>query len=200
MMSNIEIVTKYINVTENQYTKIQQMYDIYAFWNNKINLISRNDFNNFYEHHVLHSLTISHYFKFANDERIIDIGTGGGFPGIPLAIYFSNVHFILVDSIGKKIKIVKDIVDSLQLNNIEVICSRVENLNLHCDYALGRAVSHVDNFLKLTKNISNRVLYLNGSNILPCSACCKTVSFNLYEYFREPFFESKQLIYSKFAD
>ena len=199
-MNNSEIIKKYIPLNANQYAKIQQLYSIYDFWNNKINLISRNDFNNFYVHHVLHSLTISHYFNFSNNERIIDIGTGGGFPGIPLAIYFNNVHFILTDSIGKKIRVVKDIVDSLKLDNVEVLCSRVENLKLHCDYAIGRAICHIDKFLILTRNISNNILYLNGLNILPHSSKYQMLIFNLYEYFHELFFESKQLIKLKVAN
>ena len=137
-------VSKYFVLSEEQKAKIALMQDVYAFWNSKINLISRRDFASFYERHVLHSLAICHLFPFKDDTHIMDLGTGGGFPGVPLAIMFPNVRFKLVDSISKKTTALKAIVRDLQLPNVIVINQRAEEIEGVFDFIVTRAVAKLE--------------------------------------------------------
>jgi len=140
-MVDASIVSSFFELTPSQQGQIQQLYELYAFHNARVNVISRKDMDNFYVHHVLHGLALGHYHKFHAGEEIIDIGTGGGFPGIPLAILFPETQFVLCDSIGKKIQVVQAISDALGLKNTEAIQSRTETLNRKFDAATARAVA-----------------------------------------------------------
>ena len=140
-------------------------------WNQKINVISRKDIENFYERHVLHSLAIAKVIQFNDHSQIIDVGTGGGFPGIPLAILFPKAHFTLLDSIGKKLKVIDEITQTLDINNVKTIHSRVEDIDSKYDYILSRAVTNLPKFLKLTRNVrknksttNSGIYYLKGGD------------------------------------
>lgn len=202
-----ELIFKYFpNLTDLQLDRFRAIHDIYAFWNNKINVISRKDMENFTERHVLHSLGIAKIVAFENNLRIMDAGTGGGFPGIPLSILYPEVNFVLVDSIGKKIKVVQSVISELGLTNVETIQSRIEDVNDQFDYIVSRAVTSLPDFLQWTrKKIApsvestspNGILYLKGGELeqelsqvkLPYSV------HNLSDYFREDFFATKKLVY-----
>ncbi|ROT47352.1 16S rRNA (guanine(527)-N(7))-methyltransferase RsmG [Candidatus Cardinium hertigii] len=175
--------------------------DLYAYWNAKINLVSRKDIDHLYLHHVLHSLAIAKVITFCANTRILDFGTGGGFPGIPLAIMFPEVDFHLVDSIGKKTKVVQEIVNEMGLKNIIVSCIRGEALRGSYDFMVGRAVTNLaqfyswgkDKIAKEQKNsLHNGILYLTGSTsiILPSMH-----TYALQDFFEEPFFKEKWLVH-----
>ena len=139
---NFEIITKYFpNLTELQINQFKQLYDLYVDWNSKINVVSRKDIESLYEKHVLHSLAIAKYVQFENGTKVLDIGTGGGFPGIPLAIMFPNTEFTLCDSIGKKIKVAEEISNAIGLKNTDFVVGRVENLKEEFHFIVSRAVA-----------------------------------------------------------
>lgn len=179
---------------------------LYRSWNRKINLISRKDIDSLYERHVLHSLAIAKFIQFKPGTRVLDVGTGGGFPGIPLAIYFPRVQFTLIDSIGKKVRAVDDIAHLLQLENARTIHDRVEKTNQQYDFIVSRAVTKITTFYTWTKSKiltrftnekSNGILYLKGGDLREelqeFSRHYELV--DLKTYFREPFFDTKKLIY-----
>lgn len=188
-----ELSNKKINSYKN-------LYDIYEELNSKINLISRKDFENFYLHHVLHSLSIIKLKLIKDDNiKVIDIGTGGGFPGIPLSIYYDSNEFILIDSMRKKINAIKTIKKELKLKNITLINNRIENENLKFDIALTRAVSSLSNIYEWTKKSINKkgiILNLKGGNIDNeiKKLNKKTKIFNLSSYYSEKFFETKKIV------
>ncbi len=146
-----EITTSYFTFSEKQFSQIQQLFDLYSFHNARVNVISRKDMDNFYIHHVLHGLAMSKYCRFGAGEEFVDIGTGGGFPGIPLAIAFPETQFTLCDSIGKKIQVVKAIAEELGLKNVEAIQSRTEQLNRKFDGATARAVAPAKSLMEWMK-------------------------------------------------
>ena len=147
------IIYKYFpNLTEDQRAKFDALESLYRDWNSKINVISRKDMDSFYLHHVLHSLAISKMISFSDGATVLDVGTGGGFPGIPLAILFPNVEFTLCDSIGKKIKVVEGVATSLGLKNVKWVNARVETLPQKFDYIVSRAVTDLSNFIPWVKN------------------------------------------------
>ncbi len=201
----VEIITKYYNVTPDQQKKFKTLYPVYKEWNERINLISRKDFHRFYLHHVLHSLSIAKFIRFKPEARILDVGTGGGFPGIPLAVMFPETRFHLIDSIGKKIKAVSDIVRQLQLKNVTTEQTRVENHQATYDFIVSRAVTHMDKFVRWTaKNIArqnrheveNGILYLKGGDLreeLKNFPGAQIIP--LSTFFEEDFFETKKLVY-----
>lgn len=200
------LIQKYFpHLNESQQNKIKALFSIYESWNSKINLISRKDFENFYLHHVLHSLAIAKFIEFRDNTAILDVGTGGGFPGIPLAILFPNCKFHLIDSIGKKIMVVDDVKNQLKLNNVSCEQIRVENLNIKYDFIVSRAVTTFSDFVKMTKkNIKqisfnkhkNGIIYLKGGDLESELEPFKTVSvFNINDYFKEEFFETKKIVY-----
>ena len=202
------IVYKYFDLSKDKKNKIDIMLDVYNFWNNKVNLISRRDIDYFYERHFLHSLSIAKIFTFLDETKIMDIGTGGGFPGVPLAIMFPNTHFTLVDSITKKTKVLSEIVKELQLNNVTVVNSRAENVNNVFDFVVCRAVAKIDLLHKWTiKNISknNRHPFQNGLICLKGGDLAKelqqinspySIKTNfLSDFFEEDFFKEKKIIY-----
>ena len=168
------IVYKYFNLPKVQKAKIDSMFDIYRVWNDKVNLISRKDFDNFYERHVLHSLSISMFFKFHHNTKIMDVGTGGGFPGVPLAIIYPDVDFYLVDSIRKKTLTLNEIIKELRLSNVTILNSRVEDINDTFDFIVCRAVASLQKLKNWTRykisdrsnhSFKNGLICLKGGNL-----------------------------------
>ncbi len=203
----MEIIHKYFNTTEKEkLILLSKLHSIYLDWNSKINVISRKDMDLFYEHHVLHSLAISRFINFTDGTKIIDVGTGGGFPGIPLAIYFPNVQFTLIDSIGKKIRVVNEVIKALGLKNAFAIQVRSEDYKDKFDFIVSRAVTTLPDFVKQTghlisykqKNaISNGILYLKGGDLTDEITPFKKMTsiIELSSYFDEPFFSTKKLVH-----
>ena len=182
--------------------------DLYLYWNSKINVISRKDTENFYTRHVLHSLSIAKFIDFKKNTKIMDVGTGGGFPGIPLAIYFKKSSFTLVDSIGKKIKVVDQIVDELKIKNVISKIERAENISEKFDFIVSRAVTQLERFCpwveqnisKSNKNeIPNGIIYLKGGDLKEeIQKITKKYNYRIEKiinYFEDSFFESKSILY-----
>jgi 16S rRNA (guanine527-N7)-methyltransferase len=200
------ILHKYFNLSPYESEKMIQLIDIYSFWNQKVNLISRKDFQYFYERHVLHSLAICKVFSFKPKTQIMDLGTGGGFPGIPLAIMFPNVNFYLVDSISKKIEVVKKIVNDLELKNVVVINDRAENINMKFDFVICRAVATLDKLSRwsITKlsnkhnhDFKNGLICLKGGDLNQEKNHIKStvIEYLISEFFEEDFFLEKKIVY-----
>lgn len=206
-MNNTSLITKYFpDLTQDQIEKFDQLGDLYQHWNEQINVISRKDTENFYERHVLHSLAIANVISFKDETKILDIGTGGGFPGIPLAILFPNCQFLLVDSIGKKIKVVKEVAEALELKNIRGTHERAENINEQFDFIVSRAVTAMPKFLNWTKgkflkenknDFKNGIFYLKGGDLTEEMAPVKKAIqiFDIKDTFSEEFFETKKVVY-----
>jgi 16S rRNA (guanine527-N7)-methyltransferase len=203
-------VYKYFKtLTPDQIRKTDLLHALYSEWNERINVISRKDMDAFYEHHVLHALAIAKFISFEPGTKIIDVGTGGGFPGIPLAILFPKVDFTLIDSIGKKIKVVSAVAEALELTNVRVDNTRSEQHKGQYDFIISRAVTTLPLFVKQTRHliapkpknaISNGILYLKGGDlteeILPFKK--RVFLVQLSSYFNEPFFETKKLVHLAF--
>jgi 16S rRNA (guanine527-N7)-methyltransferase len=196
------------HLTPNQLSQFERLPELYTLWNNQINVISRKDLDNFEERHVLHSLAIAKVIQFKPGTRILDIGTGGGFPGIPLAIMFPEVQFHLVDSIGKKIKVVNEIVNALELTNVMATHDRAENVKGQYDFIVSRAVTRMINFMPWTRNkfklsgqntLRNGILYLKGGDIHEelneVDAKHFPTIYNISDYFSGEFFETKKVVY-----
>lgn len=209
-MNSVQLILKYFpDLTGHQLHQFTQLEELYKKWNNQINVISRKDTDNFYERHVLHSLGIAKIINFKKGSEILDIGTGGGFPGIPLAILFPDVHFTLVDSIGKKIKVVNEVAKELELKNVIGIHSRAENINQKFDFIVSRAVTAMPDFLKWVdkkfnktniNDLTNGILYLKGGDLLDeMSGVKKFYEFyELNKVFNESFFDTKKVVYIKY--
>ena len=200
------IVNKYFTLTENQKRKIDSMKSIYAKWNDKVNLISRKDFDNFYEKHVLHSLSICKIISFKSDTKIMDLGTGGGFPGVPLAIMHPNVNFHLVDSISKKTKVLSSIVQELDLSNVIVLNKRAEDIDDSFDFIVTRAVAKLDQLHLWSKNkistqsnnsIKNGLICLKGGDLSSELAKFnhRVSEYLISDFFKEEFFLNKKIIH-----
>lgn len=194
------------SLSEEQKDKLSRLKPIYTRWNSMINVISRKDFDNFEIHHVLHSMSIAKVISFLPGTCILDVGTGGGFPGIPLAILFPDSEFTLLDSTGKKIKVVSAVADELDLRNIRTLKKRVEEEEGKYDFVISRAVTEFKSFVKLTsKNIlkngnnslRNGILYLKGGDLEDELAqfINKAQVWNISEFFSEPYFETKKIVY-----
>ncbi len=206
----MELILNYFNnFTEKQKEQFAQLSTIYGEWNSKINVISRKDMDSFYERHVLHSLAIATLINFKSGSNIIDVGTGGGFPGIPLAIYFPEVRFTLIDSIGKKIKVVDAVKTELNLTNVTTHQTRSENFKGSFDFIVSRAVSDMSLFHRLTKHLiskkqqnalPNGILYLKGGDLTeelrPFGK--RAIISDLDEVFNLPFFETKKIVHLPF--
>jgi 16S rRNA (guanine527-N7)-methyltransferase len=202
-----DIIFKYFpDVSELQRSQFAQLYSLYKDWNDKINVISRKDIDNLYINHVLHSLGIARVIRFQPGAAILDVGTGGGFPGIPLAIMFPDSQFHLVDSIGKKITVVKNIVQSLGLTNVTAEQARAEQLKGEYDFIVSRAVTRLKEFYswihrrakkKSTHDLFNGILYLKGGDLdEELSELKKPYQlFSLSDYFKEEYFETKKIVY-----
>ena len=200
-----EIILKYFpNLTDQQKSQFQQLETLYKDWNEKINVISRKDIDEFYERHVLHSLGIAKIMEFADGTKVLDIGTGGGFPGIPLAILFPNVEFTLVDSIGKKITVVNAVAESLGLKNVKAYNERAEKIKDKFHFVVSRAVTQMPVFLRWLKGKfekeqfnpkHNGVLYLKGGDLGEELAGIKCEIYHLKDQFEEEFFDTKKVVY-----
>lgn len=200
-----EILKYFPDINPEQTNKFQDFYSVYELWNSKINLISRKDFENLYIHHILHSLSILKFIKFKNGTKVLDVGTGGGFPGVPLAILFPEVEFTLIDGIGKKILAVNSIIKDLKINNAKGINIRAEDLSEKSDFIVARAVGSLDKFYPLIqKNISsnsfndinNGLIYLKGGDLSHEFRQIKHYKEVLIsDYFNEPFFKDKKILY-----
>ncbi len=203
----MELILKYFpDLSEEQKRQFAALYDLYTDWNSKINVISRKDIENLYEHHVLHSLGIAKVIRFKPGTKVMDLGTGGGFPGIPLAILFPEVQFHLVDSIGKKVRVATEIAGSIGLKNVTTRHARAEEEKQLFDFVVSRAVMPLTDLLKIIrKNISpkqqnalpNGLICLKGGELeretMPVKN--KTTMWNLKEFFGEEFFETKKVVY-----
>lgn len=203
----MEIILKYFpHLTEEQHRQFTALYDLYLDWNAKINVISRKDIENLYEHHVLHSLAIAKVIDFKPGTTVMDLGTGGGFPGIPLAILFPETKFHLVDSIGKKVRVANEVADAIGLKNVTFRHARAQEEKQLFDFVVSRAVMPLSDLIEIIKkNISKKQI-----NALPNGLIClkggelqhetlpfknKTVINNISDFFGEEFFETKKVVY-----
>ena len=203
----MDIILKYFpNLTERQREQFAALLPLYEEWNAQINVISRKDMEHFYEHHVLHSLAIAKAMSFAPMSEVLDVGTGGGFPGVPLAILFPDARFTLIDSIGKKIKVVSDVISRLDLSNTKAMQIRAEELDGEYDFVVSRAVTTLGEFVPWVKNkisksqyntLHNGILYLKGGDLknelFPFRH--KVQTWDISQWFSEEFFETKKVIY-----
>jgi 16S rRNA (guanine527-N7)-methyltransferase len=206
---DMDLIQKYFpHLSDSQLQKFSLLGELYNEWNPKINLISRKDIPHLYERHILHSMSIGKYFHFEKGTKIMDVGTGGGFPGIPLAILFPEVSFHLVDSIGKKIKVVSDIIEKTELKNCTAEQTRAENVKRKFNFIVSRAVTNFGDFVKLVRGkifperrdgISNGIIYLKGGEFSEeISIFKEKISiYSLSDVFEEEFFETKKIIYLK---
>jgi 16S rRNA (guanine527-N7)-methyltransferase len=202
---SLELILQYFpNITSEQKNQFAELEVLYKDWNEKINVISRKDTDSLYEKHILHSLGIAKVMEFADGTKVLDIGTGGGFPGIPLAILFPKVQFTLVDSIGKKITVVKGVAESLGLKNVTAHHMRAEQLKEKFHFVVSRAVTQMPVFLtwlrgKFEKDQFNTkhngVLYLKGGDLAEELAGLKAEIFSLKNYFDGEFFDTKKVVY-----
>lgn len=206
-LKKMELIRKYFpGLDEDKFKRFEMLYPLYEEWNSKINLVSRKDFHFFYERHVLHSLAIAALFRFPEKVNVLDAGTGGGFPGIPLAIFFPDVNFHLVDSIQKKIIAVENIASRLELQNVTATWARLENLKGKYHFIVSRAVAPLQQMMRWTAHLraidqscdpSCGILYLKGGDVEGELRKLKK-PFHIYklrELFTEPYFETKVLIY-----
>lgn len=202
----MELITKYFpQLSDNQKEQFALLQDLYGDWNLKINVVSRKDIEELYLRHVLHSLGIAKIQEFLPASNILDVGTGGGFPGIPLAILYPDANFHLVDSIGKKIKVVAEVVEGLKLQNVKVTNARVETIAGKYDFIVSRAVAQMETFVHWVegkiakKNLHERkngILYLKGGDLAEeLKNFPKATVFALRDYFDEDFFETKSVVH-----
>lgn len=202
----MELILKYFpHLTDIQQKQFKLLQSLYQDWNLKINVVSRKDIDELYLRHVLHSLGIAKVISFKDGTKLLDVGTGGGFPGIPLAILFPNCQFHLVDSIAKKIKVVDEVVQGLQLKNVQTSHSRVEDLEGHYDFIISRAVAAMPTFVRWVKgktskvqhnDLKNGILYLKGGDLTEELGPYKTITlYPLRAYYDEPFFDSKYVVH-----
>lgn len=202
----MNIIRKYFpNLTEKQVEQFKQLEDLYQDWNLKINVVSRKDIDELYLRHVLHSLGIAKVMMFEDGASILDVGTGGGFPGIPLAILYPNCKFHLVDSIAKKLKVVNEVVEGLGLENVKTTHSRVEEINEHYDFIVSRAVAAMPTFVywvkgkiakKQNHELKNGILYLKGGDLSEELENYTTATiYNLSDFYDEDFFETKKVVH-----
>ena len=206
-INEMELILKYFpHLTEHQKSQFEALYPLYIDWNEKINVISRKDIENLYEHHVLHSLAIASIIRFQPGTTILDVGTGGGFPGIPLAILFPESSFVLIDSIGKKIKVATEVSTAIGLKNITLKHIRLQEEKEKFDFVVSRAVMPLGDLVKLVqKNISkkhknalpNGLICLKGGELQHEILPYKNVAelFEVSDFFKEPYFETKKAVY-----
>lgn len=202
----MKLIQQYFkDLTEEQLSQFKKLESLYIDWNSKINVISRKDIDELYLRHVLHSLSIAKLISFKENTTLLDVGTGGGFPGIPLAILFPNCNFHLVDSIQKKINVVSIVVEELDLKNVKTSCCRVEKINDKYDFVVSRAVTNMKDFVSWIKyninkksfnDFKNGVLYLKGGDLKKELIGFKNVkTYKLSDFFNEDFFNEKKVVY-----
>lgn len=202
----MELILKYFpNLTETQINQFEALEGLYKEWNAKINVVSRKDIDELYLRHVLHSLAISKVIQFKDGSSILDVGTGGGFPGVPLAILYPNCKFHLVDSINKKLKVINAVCEAIELTNVKTTHSRVEAIDETFDFIVSRAVTAMPEFTKWVKGkiakkqqneLKNGILYLKGGDLTEeLKQYTNVKAFLLSDYFEEDFFETKKVIY-----
>jgi len=202
----MEIIQKYFtDITETQIEQFAKLQELYKDWNLKINVVSRKDIDELYLRHVLHSLGIAKVMQFKPGAKVLDVGTGGGFPGIPLAILFPETQFHLVDSIGKKIKVVNEVVQGLGLQNVKTTNGRAEEVKDQYDFIVSRAVAHMETFVRWTKGriakkqnhpLKNGILYLKGGDLSEeLEKYTSATIYDLPNYFEEDFFETKKVVH-----
>ena len=207
------ILHHYFDLTSRQHQQFDALREIYSYWNARINVISRKDMENLYERHILHSLGITKVIQFRDNTSIMDVGTGGGFPGIPLAIMFPSCNFLLIDSIGKKITVVNAVAEKLGLTNVKAIQSRAENIKGKFDFVVSRAVTTLPDFFSWVKDkikangfneLPNGILYLKGGDVEKELTQLRNDNpeieitskiFELRNFFKEEFFETKKVVY-----
>ncbi len=200
-----EVLKYFPDLTEDQLEKFTKLKDLYKDWNLKINVVSRKDIDEIYLRHALHSLGIAKVQQFQPGSTVMDVGTGGGFPGIPLAILFPETQFHLVDSIGKKIKVVNEVKEGLGLENVKTSNCRVEEIDDQYDFIVSRAVAQMETFVRWVKgkikkksnhDLKNGILYLKGGDLSEELAKYETAKiYNLSDYFEEDFFETKKVVH-----
>ena len=208
-MSMEEILHYFPNLDDVQQHQFQRSFEVYKSWNDQINVVSRKEFDTFYERHILHSMSIAKFIQFQPGTRVLDLGTGGGFPGVPLAILFPEVAFTLVDSIGKKIKVVNEVSNALNIQNIRAFHQRVEEVKGQFDFVVSRAVAPLSDLLSWTKGkysgeqknaLPNGLICLKGGDLREEVNAVKmhfiVERYKLSDYFNEPFFETKELVYA----
>ena len=198
-------IRKYFpNISEKQIKQFLELEDIYRYWNTRVNLISRKDINRLYTNHILHSLSIAKIIQFKSGTEIVDVGTGGGFPGIPLAILFPKAHFTLIDSKIKKTKIVQEISKSINLKNVVVKNDRIERENKKYDFVISRAVVKMPIFINWVKKnikekddneLANGIFYLKGGDLSDELEGIENHQFDISEMFTEDFFKTKKVVY-----
>jgi 16S rRNA (guanine527-N7)-methyltransferase len=210
MHTRVSIIFEHFpDLTAIQKKQFEALYDLYVFWNAQINVVSRKDIDELYEHHVLHSLGIAKVMAFKPDTKIMDVGCGGGFPGIPLAIMFPDAHFHLVDSIGKKIKVVQEVGNAVGLKNLTAQHERAENVKDKFHFIVSRAVTEFPSFLNWVRNkklpqqfnpLPNGILYLKGGDLREefGKHYDKAFFYELSRYFKSPFFETKKVVHYPF--
>ncbi|MCZ8198246.1 MAG: 16S rRNA (guanine(527)-N(7))-methyltransferase RsmG [Flavobacterium sp.] len=200
-----EILKQFPNLTDNQIQQFEMLQNLYDDWNAKINVISRKDIDELYTRHVLHSLGIAKVLEFKPGSKIMDVGTGGGFPGIPLAILFPEVDFYLIDVIAKKIRVVNEVTSALGLKNVKAEQKRAELVNQEFDFIVSRAVTNMPDFVswvngkirKISKHeLQNGILYLKGGDLTEeLKDYKKAEQFNLSDFFKDEFFETKKVVH-----
>lgn len=201
-----EIIKYFSDLSANQKDKLSALKKIYEYWNIRINVISRKDIDNFYLHHVLHSMAIAKVIRFAPGTQVLDVGTGGGFPGVPLAILFPESEFVLLDSIQKKIRVVREVVSDLKLKNVKPVWSRVEEHDGKYDFIVCRAVTAFPEFVKITSGkikgdgfneLRNGILYLKGGDLTDELAQFRNriTVWEISDFFHESFFQTKRVVY-----
>jgi 16S rRNA (guanine527-N7)-methyltransferase len=202
----MDIIHKYFkNLSATQIQQFEKLQELYEDWNLKINVVSRKDIDELYLRHVLHSLAIAKVVQFKTGAKVLDVGTGGGFPGVPLAILFPETQFHLVDSIGKKIKVVNEVVEGLGLLNVKTTNVRVEEVKGTYDFIVSRAVAEMETFVRWTKGriakkqnhaLKNGILYLKGGDLTEeLKLYTSATIYNLPDYFEEDFYETKKLVH-----
>lgn len=203
-----ELLKYFPGLDEEQKQRFAAMKDLYAIWNERINVISRKDMDNFYERHVLHSLAIAKVMRLNVGARVLDIGTGGGFPGIPLAVMFPETQFTLVDSIGKKITVVNEVAAGLKLTNVKGIHERAEKIKDRFDFIVSRAVTAMPEFMTWVRGkfaekshhmLPNGILYLKGGDLTEEFSTIRNFhrEYPISDFYEEEFFETKKVVYVK---